>query len=240
VPADDFTDPAAVHTFSHLSASIVLSRKRASEGLYPAIDPLQSESKMLLPQRRGRAALPDRPGGPAHAGRVRGAQGHHRHARHRGTLAGGPRHRLPRPQLERYLTQPFFTTEQFTGNEGKGTLVDRPARRVVAEGIDGAFGLLPRHIDFVAALAPGLLSFVAEDEEEVVVALDAGVLVKSRDRVTVAARDGVMGGTAEALEETVHRRFRQVDQRERKARSALARMEAAFVSRFMEGREGRG
>jgi F-type H+-transporting ATPase subunit beta len=46
VPADDFTDPAAVHTFSHLSASIVLSRKRASEGLYPAIDPLQSNSKM--------------------------------------------------------------------------------------------------------------------------------------------------------------------------------------------------
>ena len=49
VPADDFTDPAAVHTFSHLSASIVLSRKRASEGLYPAIDPLQSNSKMATP-----------------------------------------------------------------------------------------------------------------------------------------------------------------------------------------------
>jgi len=49
VPADDFTDPAAVHTFSHLSASIVLSRKRASEGLFPAIDPLQSSSKMVAP-----------------------------------------------------------------------------------------------------------------------------------------------------------------------------------------------
>ncbi|ERT09568.1 ATP synthase F1, beta subunit [Lyngbya aestuarii BL J] len=49
VPADDFTDPAAVHTFGHLSASIVLSRKRASQGLYPAIDPLQSSSKMLSP-----------------------------------------------------------------------------------------------------------------------------------------------------------------------------------------------
>ena len=49
VPADDLTDPAAVHTFSHLSASIVLSRKRASEGLYPAIDLLQSNSKMATP-----------------------------------------------------------------------------------------------------------------------------------------------------------------------------------------------
>src|SRR3978361_1352804 len=49
VPADDFTDPAAVHTFSHLSASIVLSRKRASEGLFPAIDPLQSNSTTATP-----------------------------------------------------------------------------------------------------------------------------------------------------------------------------------------------
>ena len=54
VPADDFTDPAAVHTFSHLSASIVLSRKRASEGLYPAIDPLQSSSTMATPGIIGR------------------------------------------------------------------------------------------------------------------------------------------------------------------------------------------
>ena len=50
VPADDFTDPAAVHAFSHFSASVVLSRKRASEGLYPAIDLLQSTSEMLMPQ----------------------------------------------------------------------------------------------------------------------------------------------------------------------------------------------
>ena len=54
VPADDFTDPAATHTFSHLSASVVLSRKRASQGLYPAIDPLQSTSKMLTPSVVGR------------------------------------------------------------------------------------------------------------------------------------------------------------------------------------------
>jgi len=49
VPADDFTDPAVTHTFTHLSASIVLSRDRASQGLYPAIDPLQSSSNMLTP-----------------------------------------------------------------------------------------------------------------------------------------------------------------------------------------------
>ena len=50
VPADDFTDPSAVHTFAHLSSSIVLSRARAAQGLYPAVDPLASASNMLVPQ----------------------------------------------------------------------------------------------------------------------------------------------------------------------------------------------
>ena len=78
VPADDFTDPAAIHTFSHLSASVVLSRKRAGEGLYPAIDPFAVELQngdtrhCCRPQ-----ALPYRPGGSPYAGPVHRAQGHH-------------------------------------------------------------------------------------------------------------------------------------------------------------------
>jgi len=119
VPADDFTDPAAVHTFSHLSASIVLSRKRASEGLFPAIDPLQSSSKMATPGIVG--------------------ERHYRLAREiRRTLAQylelkdiiamlgleqlspEDRNLVARARrLERFLTQPFFTTEQFTGLAGK-------------------------------------------------------------------------------------------------------------------------
>lgn len=119
VPADDFTDPAAVHTFGHLSASIVLSRKRASEGLYPAIDPLQSSSKMATP-----GVVGDR---------------HYRIAREiRRTLAQyeelkdiiamlgleqlshDDRNTVFRARrLERFLTQPFFTTEQFSGIKGK-------------------------------------------------------------------------------------------------------------------------
>jgi F-type H+-transporting ATPase subunit beta len=119
VPADDFTDPAAVHTFSHLSASIVLSRKLAGEGLYPAIDPLQSSSKMAMPSIVG--------------------EHHYRVARDiRKTFAQytelkdiiamlgleqlSPEDRnvvLRARRLERFLTQPFFTTEQFTGLKGK-------------------------------------------------------------------------------------------------------------------------
>ena len=119
VPADDFTDPAAVHTFSHLSASIVLSRKRASEGLYPAIDPLQSSSKMATPGIVG-----DRHYGLAQEIRRTLAQ----YTQLKDVIAmlgleqlsSEDRNVVARARrLDRFLTQPFFTTEQFTGLKGK-------------------------------------------------------------------------------------------------------------------------
>ena len=119
VPADDMTDPAAVHTFAHLSASIVLSRKRVSEGLYPAIDPLQSDSKMLTPQIVG-----DRHYQIAQA--VRQTLANYEELKDiiamlgLEELAQSERNIVYRARrLERFLTQPFFTTEQFTGLEGK-------------------------------------------------------------------------------------------------------------------------
>jgi F-type H+-transporting ATPase subunit beta len=119
VPADDFTDPAAVHTFSHLSASIVLSRKRASEGLYPAIDPLQSSSRMATPGIVG-----ERHYGLAQEIRRTLAQ----YADLKDIIAMlGLEQLSPEDRkvvararrLERFLTQPFFTTGQFTGLKGK-------------------------------------------------------------------------------------------------------------------------
>jgi len=119
VPADDFTDPAAVHTFSHLSASIVLSRKRASEGLYPAIDPLQSNSKMatlgIVGERHYRLAQEVRHTLAQYAElkdiiAMLGLE----------QLSAADRNVVARARrLERFLTQPFFTTEQFTGHKGK-------------------------------------------------------------------------------------------------------------------------
>jgi F-type H+-transporting ATPase subunit beta len=119
VPADDLTDPAAVHTFSHLSASIVLSRKRASEGLYPAVDLLQSSSKMATPGivgqrhyllaqeiRKTLAQYEDLKDVIAMLGLE------HLWADDRKVVARARR-------LERFLTQPFFATEQFSGISGK-------------------------------------------------------------------------------------------------------------------------
>ena len=119
VPADDLTDPAAVHVFSHLSASIVLSRKRASEGLYPAIDLLQSSSKMATPEIVG-----DR-----HyklAQEIRKTLAQYEALKDIVAMLGleqlSPEDRdavARARRLERFLTQPFFTTEQFSGIKGK-------------------------------------------------------------------------------------------------------------------------
>jgi len=119
VPADDFTDPAAVHTFSHLSASIVLSRKRASEGLFPAIDPLQSSSKMVTPGIVGEYHY-------AIAQAIRRTLAQYAELKDIIAMLGleqlspDDRKVVARARrLERFLTQPFFTTEQFTNLSGK-------------------------------------------------------------------------------------------------------------------------
>ena len=119
MPADDFTDPAAVHTFSHLSASIVLSRKRASEGLYPAIDPLQSGSKMATPGIVGERHY-------ALAQEIRNTLAQYDDLKDIIAMLGleqlsaTDRAVVARARrLERFLTQPFYTTEQFSGIKGR-------------------------------------------------------------------------------------------------------------------------
>jgi F-type H+-transporting ATPase subunit beta len=119
VPADDFTDPAAVHTFGHLSSSIVLSRKKASEGLYPAIDPLQSGSNMLVPPVVG-----ERHYGIAQE--IRRTLANYEELKDIIAMLGmeelsqEDRRAVRRARrLERFLTQPFSVTEQFTGNKGR-------------------------------------------------------------------------------------------------------------------------
>ncbi len=119
VPADDLTDPAAVHTFSHLSSSIVLSRKRASEGLYPSVDPLQSNSKMATPGIVGERHY-------ALAQEIRRTLAQYKNLKDIISMLGleqlSPADRTVvarARRLERFLTQPFFTTEQFSGLKGK-------------------------------------------------------------------------------------------------------------------------
>jgi len=113
-------------------------------------------------------------------------------------------------------------------------LVDEDATKVTAEAADGSFSLLPRHIDFVSALVPGLLSFERPGGQEEFLAVDEGVLVKCGDAVLVSTRRAVRGADLGSLQETVDAQFSVLDEKEKQARAASARLEADLVRRFME------
>ena len=124
VPADDFTDPAVVHTFSHQSASVVLSRERAGQGLYPAIDPLASTSAMLSAEAAG-----DRHNNVAAA--VRQTLALYDDLKDIIAMLGfeelsdADQRVVSRARrLERYLTQPFYVSESFTGQPGRFVALD--------------------------------------------------------------------------------------------------------------------
>ena len=98
VPADDLTDPAPAATFAHLDATTVLSREIAAQGIYPAVDPLDSTSRILQPDVVGDEHYARRDRRPARAAALQGPAGHHRDPRHGGALRRGPRDGAARPQ----------------------------------------------------------------------------------------------------------------------------------------------
>jgi len=159
VPADDFTDPAAVHTFSHLSASIVLSRKRASEGLFPAIDPLQSNSKMATPSVVGERHY-------ELAQKVRKTLAQYAELKDIIAMLGLEQLSIEdravvgrARRLERFLTQPFFTTERFTGKEGK--LVS------LADALDGCERILNDEFKDYSESSLYMIGTIAEAKKKV-------------------------------------------------------------------------
>jgi F-type H+-transporting ATPase subunit beta len=140
VPADDFTDPAVVETFRHLDSSIVLSRDMAAEGLYPAIDPLASTSALLDPRVVGEEHY-------AVAEEVRRTIVRYKELQEIISLLGieelsveDRRMVACARRLERFLTQPFLVTQQFTGNAGKSVTIEetiKGCRAILAGEGDG-------------------------------------------------------------------------------------------------------
>ena len=98
VPADDLTDPAPANTFAHLDSTTVLTRTLVEQGIYPAVDPLDSVSRALQPGIVVGGALRGRDAGAARAPALQGAAGHHRDPRHRGAFGRGPADRRARAQ----------------------------------------------------------------------------------------------------------------------------------------------
>ncbi len=142
VPADDLTDPAPANTFAHLDATTVLSRAISEQGLYPAVDPLDSSSRILQPgvvsdehYQHGDAS----PGDPA---ALQGPPGHHRHPRHRRALGRGQGRGRARPQDPALPLAAVLRRQAFTGQEGKYVRLDDTIKGFI-EIIEGKHDELP-------------------------------------------------------------------------------------------------
>jgi F-type H+-transporting ATPase subunit epsilon len=118
--------------------------------------------------------------------------------------------------------------------------IQQDVAKVTAEAGNGSFCMLPHHIDFVAALVPGLFSFETADGVAVVLAMDEGVLIKNGQEVLVSTRNAVRGQDMGTLKQVVEEQFQEMDEREKKARTAAAKLEADLVRRFMEMNEHHG
>ena len=104
--------------------------------------------------------------------------------------------------------------------------------RIVAGTREGSVGFLPHRLDCTAALAPGILVFETEEEGEVFVAIDEGVLVKIGADVLVSVRNAIGGMDLDKLHKAVEREFLNLDEQEKSVRSVLAKLESGFIHRF--------
>ncbi len=104
--------------------------------------------------------------------------------------------------------------------------------RIVAEALDGSFGLLPQRLDCVAALSPGILTYENEADGEVYVAVDEGVLVKTGLDVLISVRNAIAGESLSQLREAVEQEFLDFNAHEKSLRQALAKMESGLIKRM--------
>lgn len=114
------------------------------------------------------------------------------------------------------------------------SLIDESVHKIIAEAPNGFFCLKPRHIDFVAALVPGLIVYETEDGGERLLATDEGILVKCGREVLISTLRAVPGDSLESLREVVEKHFAVRSDEERLARSAVARLEIGIVRRFID------
>jgi F-type H+-transporting ATPase subunit epsilon len=112
-------------------------------------------------------------------------------------------------------------------------LLEEEVSKISGEALNGSFTILPRHLDFVTVLQPGLLYFES-GEKESFLAVDKGVLMKAGAEVLVSVRSAVQAEGLKDVREKVKKRYQELNEREKKSRSVLAKFESDFIRRFLE------
>ncbi len=106
--------------------------------------------------------------------------------------------------------------------------------RIVAETSEGSFGLLPHRLDCVASLVPGIFIYENEAQQEVYLAVDEGVLVKTGFDVLVSVRDAIAGKELSQLRKDVETSFLKLNEDDKTVHSVMAKLESGFIRRLAE------
>ncbi len=107
-------------------------------------------------------------------------------------------------------------------------------KKIVGEAINGFFCLFPRHVDFVTIMTPGIFFALTEKEEDFYLAINEGILIKANEQVTLSTRGAIKGDNLGVLKKEVEENFIKINEQEQGARSALQKLEADFVRRFLD------
>jgi F-type H+-transporting ATPase subunit epsilon len=107
---------------------------------------------------------------------------------------------------------------------------------IVAESLNGSFGILPNRLDCVACLVPGILIFENAEGEQQYAAIDEGVLVKTGPEVHVSVRNAVIAKELEKLKTVVHETFLIATDRQRRLSSILTKLEMSLLRALSEVR----
>ncbi len=101
--------------------------------------------------------------------------------------------------------------------------------RIVMQTSKGAFGLLPQRLDCVAALMPGIFTYETSSGEIHYLALEEGVLVKAGMDVMVSVRNAIGGADLGKLRQSVEKDFQEISEKEKKVKTAMAKLESSFI-----------
>lgn len=119
-----------------------------------------------------------------------------------------------------------------------GSVLNCKINKVTMETLDGYYTLLPRHVDFAAAMNANILSYTTEENQERFAACHRGIVVKKGDMVTVTVQKAVLGDTLDELEDIILREFKTDDEHRKELNAAMARLEAGLIRGFINLRQG--
>jgi F-type H+-transporting ATPase subunit epsilon len=105
----------------------------------------------------------------------------------------------------------------------------KEVQRMTAETAQGSFGILPKRLDCVAALVPGILSYETETGKKNYLAINEGILVKTDTEVLVSVRNAIAGTSLGKLRESVESEFKNLDEAEKNVRSVMVKLESGFI-----------